>query len=67
MLAKNRGVFTLANPWTPPAWMKANDPLDNVGLSGTVLPQYYPALAGYFAKFIQDYQEQGVPIDAITP
>ncbi|MGA8719530.1 MAG: hypothetical protein WB557_16105 [Solirubrobacteraceae bacterium] len=64
---KNRGVFTLANPWTPPAWMKANDALDNVGLSGTVLPQYYPALAGYFAKFIQDYQEPGVPIDAITP
>jgi O-glycosyl hydrolase len=67
VLAINRSVFTLANPWTPPAWMKANEAFDNIGLSGAVLPQYYPALAEYFVKFIQDYQARGVPINALTP
>jgi O-glycosyl hydrolase len=66
-LAVNPGVFTLANPWSPPPWMKANDTFDNVGLDGSVQPQYYGALAQYFVKFIQAYQAQGVPIDAITP
>ena len=67
VLAANPNVFTLATPWSPPPWMKANDAFDNVGLAGSVLPQYYAALARYFVKFIEDYQAQGVPIDAITP
>jgi glucosylceramidase len=66
-LAVNPGIFTLASPWTAPPWMKANDGYGNVNLSGSVLPQDYPALASYFVKFIQAYQAQGVPIDAITP
>jgi hypothetical protein len=66
-LAIDLNVFTLATPWTPPTWMKANDAFDHVGRSGPVLPQYYPALADDFVKFIEDYQTQGVPIDAITP
>lgn len=66
MLSINPDVFTLANPWTPPPWMKSNNAYDNVGLAGTVLPQFYPALAQYFVKFIQAYQAQGVPIKAIT-
>ena len=67
VLELNPGVFTLANPWSPPAWMKANGTFDNVGLAGSVLPQDYSALAQYFVRFIEDYQAQGVPIDAITP
>ncbi len=63
----NPGVFTLASPWTPPPWMKANHTFDNFGLAGSVLPQDYPALAQYFVKFIQGYEAAGVPIDAITP
>ena len=67
VLAINPAVYTLASPWTAPPWMKANHAYDNVGLAGTVLPQYYSTLAQYFVKFIQGYQGQGVPIDAITP
>lgn len=67
VLAINPDVFTLANPWTVPPWMKANHTYGNDGLAGAVMPQYYPALAQYFVKFIQDYEAQGVPIDAITP
>jgi O-glycosyl hydrolase len=47
--------------------MKANATYDNVGLAGSVMPQYYSALADYFVKFIEGYQAEGVPIDAITP
>ena len=66
-LAVNPGMLTLANPWSAPPWMKANGTFDNVALAGSVQPQYYQALAQYFVKFIEGYQGQGVPIDAITP
>jgi glucosylceramidase len=67
VLAINPEVFTLANPWTAPPWMKANDSYDNNGLAGSVQPRYYSALAQYFVKFIEAYEARGVPIDAITP
>jgi len=66
MLSLNREVFTLANPWTAPPWMKANGLYNNLHLAGTVLPQYYPALARYFVRFIEEYAARGVPIDAIS-
>ena len=66
MLAENPKIVTYANPWTPPPWMKANALYGNLGAAGTVLPQFYPALAQYFVKFIQDYAAAGVPIDDIS-
>lgn len=66
MLQLNPRIFTLATPWTPPPWMKANDAYDNQKLAGTVLPQDYPAWAAYFVKFLQAYRARGIPIDAIT-
>jgi O-glycosyl hydrolase len=33
VLSVNPGVFTLASPWTPPPWMKANHTFDNFGLN----------------------------------
>ena len=67
ILTINPGVFTLANPWSAPPWMKANHAYGNVGLAGSILPQDYPTLAQYFVKFVQGYEAEGVPIDAITP
>jgi glucosylceramidase len=66
MLAENPKILTYANPWTPPPWMKANGLYGNVGSAGKVLPQFYPALAQYFVKFIQGYAAFGVPIDDIS-
>jgi O-glycosyl hydrolase len=63
----NPGLQILANPWSPPAWMKSNQSLDNVGAQGTLLGSAYTPLANYFVKFIQAYASQGVPIGAITP
>ena len=47
--------------------MKANDSLDNLGGSGTLLPSAFGPLARYIVKFIQAYEGLGVPISAITP
>lgn len=66
-LALNPRIYTLANPWSAPPWMKTNRVFNDQNLAGNVDPQYYPALAGYFVKFIQAYQSYGIPIDAITP
>ena len=66
-LQVNPGLQILANPWSPPGWMKANDALDNINDQGTLLPSAYGPFAEYFVKFIQAYESNGVPIDAITP
>ncbi len=56
----------LASPWTPPAWMKANDSLDNIEDHGTLLPAAYEPWAAYIVRFIQAYDQAGVPITALT-
>ena len=67
MLQTNPSLEILANPWSPPAWMKSNDSLGNANAGGSLLSQYYGAYANYFVKFIQAYAQNGIPIDAITP
>ncbi len=66
-LAINPALEILATPWSPPAWMKSNASLDNVGASGTLLPSDYSVYASYLVKAIQAYAQEGVPIDALTP
>ena len=65
--AINPGLEILANPWSPPVWMKDNDSLGNQNDMGTLRTDAYGALASYFVKVVQSYAAQGVPIDAITP
>jgi glucosylceramidase len=67
MLAQNPQIKVLSTEWSPPAWMKANNSLDDLNDAGTLQPQYYGALANYFVKFITAYQAAGIPIWAITP
>jgi O-glycosyl hydrolase len=66
-LALNPGLKFMANPWSPPGWMKANGQMNNTNHTGTLLPSSYGPLAQYFVKFLQGYAAQGVPIYAITP
>lgn len=63
----NPRITFLANPWSAPGWMKANDSLDNIAGAGALLPQYYAAFAKYFVLFIRDYARAGVRIGAIVP
>ena len=67
MLGISRRVQIVANPWSPPPWMKANGAPDDLRFRGSLLPAAYGPLAHYFVKFIQAYRAAGVPIAAITP
>ena len=58
------GAFTmLASPWSPPAWMKSNGEMNN---GGTLLPEYADSWARYYTKFIEAYNQEGVPIWAVS-
>jgi glucosylceramidase len=63
----NPALKLMANPWSPPGWMKANGQMSNVNGAGTLLSSSYAPLANYFVKFLQAYAAQGVNIYAITP
>jgi glucosylceramidase len=58
----NPDMKLMANPWSPPGWMKSTDSL----IGGTLQPTMYTPFANYFVKYIQAYQAAGVPIDYIS-
>jgi glucosylceramidase len=66
-LSVNPGLQVLASPWSPPAWMKTNDALNNMNAQGKLLSSAYQSLANYFVKYLQAYAGQGIPVAAITP
>lgn len=66
-LQLNSNLKIMANPWSPPGWMKANGLMTDPNNSGSLLPTSYGPLAAYFVKFIQAYQALGIPIYAISP
>ncbi len=52
-----------ASPWSPPPFMKSNK---NMLQGGKLLPEYYDSWALYYAKFIQAYESEGIPIWGLT-
>lgn len=63
-IAAAGGTLTLfASPWSPPAFMKSNEDMLQ---GGKLLPEYRDAWARYFAKFIEAYEAEGIPIWGIT-
>lgn len=58
----NPQMKIMANPWSPPAWMKSTGTMNG----GSLLASDYTAFANYFVKYIQAYQAAGVPIDYIS-
>ena len=58
-LGINPDLEILANPWSPPGWMKANDSLGNPNDQGTLLTSAYQPLANYFVKVLRAYAAQG--------
>jgi glucosylceramidase len=55
-------IKILGSPWSPPVWMKTN----NNSIGGSLKPEFYPAYAQYFVKYIQAMAAEGIPVDAIT-
>lgn len=58
------GKLTMvASPWSPPAWMKTTNTMLN---GGKLLAAYRQTWANYFIKFIQAYEQAGIPIWGVT-
>jgi glucosylceramidase len=54
----------LASPWSPPAWMKTNNRMDD---GGSLLAEYRPSWANYFVRFVQTMEiEEKIPVWALT-
>jgi glucosylceramidase len=63
MLVPGACFRILASPWSPPAWMKTNGQMNH---GGRLKPQCRRAWAMYFAKYIEAYAADGVPIWGVT-
>jgi glucosylceramidase len=61
-LSVNPGIKVVALPWSPPAWMKTSGTMNG----GNVDPSYFPSLSQYFVKYVQAYQQAGIPIYAVS-
>jgi glucosylceramidase len=54
----------LATPWSPPAWMKTNNEMDN---GGSLRAEYAPTWAQHYVRFIEAMRrEEKLPIWALT-
>jgi glucosylceramidase len=58
----NPQLQVLATPWSAPTWMKSNQEFRGGSLKG----ESYDDYATYFVNFIQQYQQAGISIDAVT-
>jgi glucuronoarabinoxylan endo-1,4-beta-xylanase len=60
-----RGVQTVwSTPWSPPAWMKSNDSIDN---GGSLLPSSYGDYAEYLTTYVAMYKSLfGITINGIS-
>lgn len=52
----------MANPWSPPGWMKDSGSM----IGGSLLPSAYDPFANYFVRYLQAYQAAGIPVDYIS-
>ena len=58
----NPDLFLFSSPWSPPGWMKGNKSM----LGGAMQRKYMSSYANYFLKFLQAYEAEGVPVQAVT-
>lgn len=75
-LAVKPNVSLWASPWSPPAWMKDSNDIDGTDAfndSGTFEshmlsdPKILEAYALYFARFIEEYEKEGLTISHVEP
>jgi glucosylceramidase len=58
----NPQLKVMANPWSPPGWMKTSGSM----IGGSLLAANYTAFANYFVQYLQAYAAAGVPVDYIS-
>jgi glucosylceramidase len=62
ILALNPDIRIMGSPWSAPAWMKTHNKVKG----GSLKPEFYPAYAKYFVKYVKGMESEGIRIDAIT-
>ena len=63
MTAAGGKLNIFGSPWSPPAFMKDNNDILH---GGSLKPEFYPAWARYYTKFIKAYETEGIPIWGIS-
>jgi glucosylceramidase len=63
--AANPQIKIMANPWSPPGWMKTSNSMIGGSLLATPTT-VYDSFAQYFVKYIQAYASAGITIDYIS-
>lgn len=58
-------VFFWGSPWTPPTWLKSNGAFDRGNMKSDA--QSLEAFALYLAKFVQEYEKEGITVKAVHP
>ena len=63
-LKKTKNKFKImASPWSPPAWMKTNNQMNE---GGKLKEEYKSAWANYYCKFIEFYDREEIPIWGVS-
>jgi glucosylceramidase len=58
----NPQLKIMANPWSPPGWMKDSGSM----IGGSLLTNMYGPFAQYFVKYLQAYQADGILVNYIS-
>lgn len=56
-------LTTYASPWSAPGWMKDSGRMVQ---GGSLLPVFAPTWAQYITRFVQAYEQAGIPIWGLT-
>ncbi len=63
MEVSGEGLTILSSPWSPPAWMKTNNSMNN---GGKLKDEYRELWALYYTKYIKSMEEHGIPIWGVS-
>ena len=70
ILTYNPNLKVMGSPWSCPRWMKVSDintkGAYNSWVGGYLNPDYYQDYATYFVKWIQGFEQAGVPVTSVT-
>lgn len=61
-LKMRKDMLVFASVWSVPGWMKTSGQM----CGGSLLDEYMPAFASYWAAYLKAYQNHGIHVDAIT-
>lgn len=62
----NPQLKIMANPWSPPGWMKDSNSMVSGSSQNFLLSSMYTPFANYFVDYIQEYAAAGISIDYIS-